>query len=477
MDLEKLLAMNSASAIRSASEAQRISSIARTQTEVERFGLNLDRQTTSVVARFAAESRERDAIKKITDGIAGQSAASRMLDLATKFEDQLKIADRFSSAFQIREATTARYLADIASQQAVLERFSGISKVPSYLAHALGNHAADIHRKALDSLAAVNSASKFAELLHPDHSLGQKYADAVSLAVRAPTIAQEAEKYLRQVSLASAFIPAATDYAKLVSGSHAALCARGLESYAARPALVHMENLLRAGEPFSFNASKVFRQTLGDWRDPPFPHSIAPPRNPIEVYAERGFDAGLIETPESIFYDELEDAGLDSTSLDLELYGPLIVPKSESLITAMQRNAACYQRMFQLETRLRQFIADAMLAHFGAQWLKQLPEDVRVALKLVKSKKGGADELDENDLKHTDFTHYEKVICRKDLWRVIFSAKFKTNRIEDVRESFTRLKFVRDTTMHCNSVSKEDLLTTITEGRRILNAIGWPNMH
>lgn len=476
MDLEKLLAMNSASAIRSISEAERVSGLARVQTEVERISRSLDRHTTSLVARFAAESREHDAIKRITDGISAHSAL-RALNMATKFEEQLKIADRFSSARQASEVSTTRYLSDIASQQALLERFSGITKMPSYLTNVLGGHTADIHRKALESLTAVNTASRFVDLHYPHHLMGQQYADAISDLVRAPSRALEAEKYLTQVSLASSLIPAATDYAKLLSGSHAAQYAHDLERYAARPALVHMENLLRAGEPFSFSASKVFRQTLGDWRDPPQAESFAADRNPIQFYGERGFDAGLIETPDSIFYDELEDAGLDSTSLDLELYGPLIVPKKESLITAMQRNAACYQRMFQLETRLRQFIAEAMLAHFGPQWFKRLPEDVCIALKVVKTKKGGADELDERDLKHTDFTHYEKVICRRDLWRDIFSAKFKTNRIEDVRESFIRLKFVRDTTMHCNSVSKEDLLTTITEGRRILSAIGWPNMH
>ncbi len=476
MDLEKLLAMNSASAIRSASEAERVLGLARAQTEVERISGSLDHHTTRVVAPFAAQSRELDAIKRITDGIVGHSALS-VLNMATKFEEHLKVADRFSSAFQASEASTTRYLSDIASQQALLERFSGITKAPSYLTHILGDQAADIHRKALENITAVNTASRFLDLSYPHHLLGQQYADAISDLVRAPSIALEAEKYLRQASLASALVPAATAYSKLVSGSHAAQYAQDLERYAARPALVHMEKFLRAGEPFSFSASKVFRQTLGDWRDFPLAESFAADRNPTQFYAERGFDAGLIETPDNIFYDELEDAGLDSTSLDLELYGPLIVPKRESLITAMQRNANCYQRMFQLETRLRQFIAEAMLAHFGPQWLKRLPEDVCIALKLVKSKKGSADELDERDLKHTDFTHYEKVICRQDLWRDVFSAKFKTNRKEEVRESFTRLKFVRDTTMHCNSVSKEDLLTTIAEGRRILNAIGWPNMH
>ena len=481
MDRDKLPGMKSSSLNELLEAANGVPTLSVTKAELERMtsGLEYHAATIAATKALAGVNEQKEMLKRVTGGLADHSAAIR----ATQMLKNIGTINRYKGGMNLQAtiATSRPYLADIASQQEIIERFTGIAKTPAYLDVIKGIGAYAISKDAMERLTGNTSIAKIAEQFMARTSGAERYADAISEMLKATSLGSYTEKYLSQVSGSSISSLVQTDYAKRVGGSSLSQIVKDIErhtTYAARPALVRMGHLLHTGDAFSSLAAKTFRETLGDWREPVVrPADYFQAEVATQIYADRGFDAGLIETPESVFYDELEDAGLDSASLDFELYGPLIVPKSESLYTMMQRNTACYQRFFQLENRLRQFIAEAMMEHFGPQWIKQgrIPDDVCEALKLVKLKNGGTDEND--DLEHTDFTHYEKIICRKDLWKGIFSVKFKTTRSEDIRESFYRLKFVRDKTMHSKKVSKEDLLTTIAEGRRLLNAIGWPNMH
>lgn len=484
MDKDKLPGVNSSSLNDLLEAAKRVPTLSVTKVDFDRMTGSLEYHAATIAATkaLAGVNEQKEMLKRVTGGLVDHSTAIRATEMLKSIGEQQKMIDRHTGGMNLQAtiATSQRYLADIASQQEILERFTSIAKTPAYLDAIKGLGAYAMSNDAMGRLTGNASIAKIAEQFMARTSDAERYADAISDMLKVTSLGSYTEKYLSQVSGSSISSLVQADYAKLVAGSSLSQIVKDIErhaAYAARPALVRMGHLLHTGDAFSSLAAKTFRETLGDWREPVVrPADYFQAEVATQIYADRGFDAGLIEAPESVFYDELEDAGLDSASLDIELYGPLIVPKSESLYTKMQRNTACYQRFFQLETRLRQFIAAAMMDHFGPQWIKQgrIPDDVCEALKLVKQKNGVKD--GDDDLEHTDFTHYEKIICRKDLWKDIFSVRFKTNRSEDIRESFFRLKFVRDKTMHSKSVSKEDLLTTIAEGRRLLSAIGWPNM-
>lgn len=236
--------------------------------------------------------------------------------------------------------------------------------------------------------------------------------------------------------------------------------------------LQHLGALLKGGASFDEHVSRLARKGLGDWRDVEISRAV----NPLEthsLYAKQGFNSDLTDFPSPAFYQGMAVANLGSDSLDLELFGPLTPAMDEAEEEEEARNCRAYQRVFQLENKLRQFIDECMTAKYGQNWpRKKLPQQVYEDLvSLKQKKKNGGYEV--SLVQCTDFTHYALIITKKDLWAEVFQEKFKAKRIEDVRESFARMKPIRDVTMHSNSVSHEDWLCFRFEADRILAVISW----
>lgn len=223
--------------------------------------------------------------------------------------------------------------------------------------------------------------------------------------------------------------------------------------------------LVHSAEAFGETHSKALRASLGDWRG-----TLAVLTSTQSLYVTQGFDRGLTALPDEEFYGVVSDAGLNAPSSDIELFGPVIVGIGDEEVSQEERNAKCYARLYRLETRLRNFILEAMTAKFGKGWIKQLPNDVRENLKEIQHKKKGAGE-NRALIECTDFSHYIKIISKGDLWRDVFSPLFGTRRKEDVQESLNRLKPIRDTAMHSNPVSHEDWLMLYVETGRLLKII------
>ena len=221
----------------------------------------------------------------------------------------------------------------------------------------------------------------------------------------------------------------------------------------------------QAGNAFSEANSKALRSSLGDWRE-----TLAVPTLSQTLYIKHGFDRGLTELPHQAFYDVVAEAGLTDPNNDIELFGPVVVDVADENLSQEELNAKCYARIYRLETRLRSFIDEAMTARFGSGWFKQLPHDVKENLRELQEKKRNAGQ-ERTLIECTDFSHYVKILFKGDLWRDVFSPLFGTRRKEDVLESLNRLKPIRDTAMHSNSVSHEDWVMLHFETGRLLKVI------
>ena len=232
-----------------------------------------------------------------------------------------------------------------------------------------------------------------------------------------------------------------------------------------------MGNALRTVQGFDPELTVALRLDLGDWRDKiTFPESVfidAVART--DFYIKRGFKSELTDFPYAAFHQSLDLAGLDDTSLDLELYGSVTPRSVDPEEAGLQRTNKCHDRLQRFERLLRQFIDKEMTAQYGPNWPKK-----RLAPKLYqawKSKKEKADRKGEafTFIEWADFTDYERIICKQDHWQEVFETIFKKN--ESVRESLQRLQPVRLAVAHSRIVTKDDELYFAVEIKRLLSAI------
>ena len=68
-------------------------------------------------------------------------------------------------------------------------------------------------------------------------------------------------------------------------------------------------------------------------------------------------------------------------------------------------------------------------------------------------------------ISYADFSDYEKIICRRDNWRLVFGSFF--GRMESVRESLQRRYPIRICTMHARPITNEDELLLYVEVKRL----------
>ena len=233
-----------------------------------------------------------------------------------------------------------------------------------------------------------------------------------------------------------------------------------------------MGNALRMVKGFDLELTAALRLDFGDWRDKiTFPESVLiDPVARTDFYVTRGFNTALTDFPEAAFHQSLELAGLDGETLNLELYGSVVHPSTDSKEEAgLQRTNKCHDCLQRFERRLRQFINDAMTAQYGSNWPKK-----RLAPKLYEDWEFKKQRAESNGdiltfIEVADFTDYETIICKQDNWREVFEARFKKK--ESVRESLQRLQPIRKAAMHARIVTKEDELYLYAEVTRLLSAI------
>lgn len=247
--------------------------------------------------------------------------------------------------------------------------------------------------------------------------------------------------------------------------------ARSLASFAELQGIGHA---LRNMPTFDENLSAALRRDLGDWRDAITwrPEILADMGARSDFYAGLGFNRALTDFPAPAFRESLDIAGLRREPPPLiDLYGdpiPRSGDKNEEKV--LERTKTAYDWLLRLETQLRAFIDEEMTRAFGANWPKhRLPNGVHDEWREKKQTAEQAGAQERPLIAYADFTDYERVICRSDNWREIFSTFF--GRQESVRESFQRLHPIRLDTMHARPITQDDELLLFVETRRLVKVI------
>jgi hypothetical protein len=215
--------------------------------------------------------------------------------------------------------------------------------------------------------------------------------------------------------------------------------------------------------PFEAEWTGGLRSILGDWRDPislTEAWSDRPAR--LSLYRERGLDPELTNFPPEAFDEAVELVGLRVS--------PVVSPDEPAEDQGTARSVRAFEALLKLERALRRFIADAMEAEFGADWMKhQIPGEMleEWRSKQVKAMEAGQPEC--SLIEYADFTQYKTIIERRDNWARVFKAVFR--RQDDIRESFQRMFPLRIATMHARPIEHDDELLLMVETRRLLKAI------
>lgn len=226
--------------------------------------------------------------------------------------------------------------------------------------------------------------------------------------------------------------------------------------------------------PFKDALAETLRVDLGDWRDAiTWPESVlADPIARRESYGDLGLNLTLTNFPAPAFEEVLDITELrDKPSELVDRYGEPIPPSDdEEEEFSLKRTNMAHDWLQRLERRLRKFIGDAMIQAFGSGWPKtRLPKDV---YEYCQEKKREAEQNGESGqplIAYANFTHYEKIICRKDNFRQVFKAHF--GRPEIVRECLQRLYLPRNQTMHARLITLEDELLMYAEIKRLMKLI------
>ena len=250
---------------------------------------------------------------------------------------------------------------------------------------------------------------------------------------------------------------------------------RELNAARSMTALMELQGLgaaLQSIQGFDSTLTAALRTDLGDWRDRvTFPQVIFDdPVARTEFYVSRGFNSALTDFPEKAFQESLVLFGLDVDTHDVTEWPNTMHPRDATEEAAFRRTNKCHNYLQRLERRLRQFIDEAMTAHYGVDWpKKKLTPQMLESWDSKKSRAENSGVVLTMLIEVADFTDYESIICRKDHWREVYQGRFK--RQESVRESFQRLYPIRLVTMHGRFVTKEDELYVLAESMRLLSAI------
>lgn len=245
-------------------------------------------------------------------------------------------------------------------------------------------------------------------------------------------------------------------------------------SASAFAAIQEMGSALTHIKAYDADLSSALRVELGDWRHPiDWPDAIF---SDLEArsnfYASLGVNTALTNMPMPAFREALGMAELwGPPPVLIERYQEVEPEESENLDEAgFARTNEAHDRLQRLESQLRKFIDDILTLEAGPNWTKhRLHPNLLEEWREKKQRAQQHIDLDLPLIAYADFTDYERVICRKDNWR-LFEMYF--GRPESVRESLQRLYPIRIDTMHSRLITQDDELFLVVECKRLMKAMG-----
>ena len=237
-----------------------------------------------------------------------------------------------------------------------------------------------------------------------------------------------------------------------------------------------ISSLLDRSPSFGEQLSAALRFDLGDWRDRiTFPQiALENVGTRAEFYENLGFDPSLTNFPAEAFQEALTESGLRrEPPPHIELLTPPIAKEDdeqEEVEPVFERTKMAYCWLLRLETHLRRFIDEKMTSAFGEDWpRRRLPNNLYEQWADKKQKAEQEGRKSRSLVAYADFTDYERVICKRDNFRQVFSQYFR--RTENIRESLQRLYPIRLDTMHSRPITQEDEIFLVVEVRRVFKVI------
>jgi hypothetical protein len=186
----------------------------------------------------------------------------------------------------------------------------------------------------------------------------------------------------------------------------------------------------------------------------------------VDLYVERGFDPALTDFPNAAFENGARIAGLEPDANEDEEE----TSDADEYEAGLARARKAFAQLQRLEIEVRLFIATAMEAVHGEDWMKrQIPQTMLESWQEKRAKALKEGQPERPLIEYADFSDYKQIIENKGNWGSVFRSVF--GRQEDVRESFQRLFPLRIATMHARIVTQDDELLLWVETRRLMKAI------
>ncbi|MEQ8390377.1 MAG: Swt1 family HEPN domain-containing protein [Thalassospira sp.] len=229
-------------------------------------------------------------------------------------------------------------------------------------------------------------------------------------------------------------------------------------------------DLVRVPTSYDPDVGRALREELGDWRDP-MTFSDNGEVSRADFYQDVGFDAELVDFRDEDFPVIIEQTGIVRPVSEIEqLLGPFLPEGYRAQFEESDLEVQAFTWLRALEIAIRFIVDRAMTEAFGSNWAKgRMPNGMYDQWLHKKDKARRADRPVGSLIDFADFSDYIRIIERKDNWSTVFSKFWP--RVEDVRESFQRLHFIRIDTMHSRPLIKQDLISLYAEGRRVLEAM------
>ena len=219
--------------------------------------------------------------------------------------------------------------------------------------------------------------------------------------------------------------------------------------------------------PYDQEITDATRGILGDWTNLSSlpPEIYTDPLARSAFYIERGYDTAIANYPGNAFAENLRFAGL-------------YVPAAEHDETPIedegkQRTLEAQKLLFEFECELRRFIDSKMAQCAGPNWPKhRVDKKVFDGWKEKQQKDEQSRRVKLPIVDFIDFSEYEAILTRADSWKDVFGAYFL--RVESVRESFCRLRPLRNAADHARTLTQDDFVYLTVELKRLRQAMSEP---
>ncbi len=214
---------------------------------------------------------------------------------------------------------------------------------------------------------------------------------------------------------------------------------------------------------------EAVRSLMGGWRTrPDLPPSFWRDRRVRERHYRRAeVDSGLVAAPPLVAVEVMIESGLAAGGRDEDGAVALFSFGGVSVsIRATDAQIDAYRGVLAFERRLREFLAEKLLAHAGPKWFKQrVDQGVFAKAKGVRESALKSGEQSSALINYTELGELKDVILRKDNWEQVFEVIF-VNRQRFDHDMLT-LMAVRRPAAHARMVDSTQMLEALLVMKRL----------